>query len=202
MNTIASSANNFKIAGRYTVNHWKMLRDKLPIDEDANNKCWKKAFKIFKRRVDTRFINPINAILSMNAGKKGKGEGFSVVALQCVLIEFFEAFYQGRIYACKKNEDLLPNEYNKSRALFVSFLQTHPPFSNWFDSENNWANYFFEDVRCGLLHEAATKDRVVIRTEKEQDKCELIEKEENTDKVILYRTPFQKALENILKIMK
>ena len=159
---------DFKIAGRYTVNHWKKLRDKLPIDEDSDNKCWNKAYKIFKRRVESRFLNPINAILKMHP-EKGRGEGFSVVALQCILIEFFEAFYQGRKYACKETKDLETNEYNKSRDLFISFLETHPPFSNFFTSSNNWANYYFEDVRCGLLHEAATKDRVIIRTLKDQE---------------------------------
>lgn len=68
--------DNVKIAGRYTVNHWKKLRDKLLLGEDVNNKCWKKAFKIFKHRVDTRFINPIKAILNMYPEKKRKGRRF------------------------------------------------------------------------------------------------------------------------------
>lgn len=192
-------ADDIKIAGEYEVIDWKNLSDKFSKNINSDDNDWDKAFKIFETRVNTRFLNPIDTILGVYPDK-GKGEGFSAVALQCILIEFFEAFYQGKIYAYKKDENLLPNEYNKSRDLFISFLEAHSPFSNFFNSTNKWANYFFKDVRCELLHEAATKDLVVIRTEKEQDKYKLIEKENN--KIILYRTPFQYALKQHLKNYK
>jgi hypothetical protein len=51
------------------------------------------AFDIFfYTRIKTRFLNPIDWILEK---RHDKGEGFSVVALQRILIEFLEAFYQG-----------------------------------------------------------------------------------------------------------
>jgi hypothetical protein len=102
-------AGNVKIAGDYTINDWKTLKKHLPTDTNPNNNCWHEAFNIFELRVKTRFLNPINTILQMYP-KKGRGEGFSAVALQCILIEFFEAFYQGKIYNPDK-DNLKENEY-------------------------------------------------------------------------------------------
>jgi hypothetical protein len=86
--------NDFKIAGNFKVTDWKNLRENLSTDDVENTENWDKVFNIFKVRVETRFLNPINEILRMYPDG-GKGEGFSVVALQCILIEFFEAFYKG-----------------------------------------------------------------------------------------------------------
>ena len=194
------SENNFRIAGKYRVNHWRSLREKLLIDNDSENKYWAKAFRIFEVRVITRFLDPIDAILNMHPSpKRGKGEGFSAVALQCILIEFFESFYQGKIYVYDKNKN------NSSKSLYTSFLKNRSPFSNFFNTNRNWAGHFYEDVRCGLLHGAATKDRVIIRTVEEKDGKivdinyeNIIKKDENGD-VILYRNAFQKALKKYLQ---
>ena len=53
--------DEIKIAYRYKVKHWKALRAKLISDVIPNNKCWRQAFKIFKRRVKTRFLKPIDS---------------------------------------------------------------------------------------------------------------------------------------------
>ncbi|MDQ3748906.1 MAG: hypothetical protein M3367_07835 [Acidobacteriota bacterium] len=81
-----SIKNNFKIAGNFRINDWKELRDTLSTDDVQNIEGWDKAFNMFKVRVETRFLNPINEILRMYPDG-GKGEGFSVVALQCILID-------------------------------------------------------------------------------------------------------------------
>jgi len=78
------SDNNFKIAGNFRVNDWKELEISLSTDDVQNTENWDKAFNIFEVRVKTRFLNPINEILRMYPDS-GKGEGFSVVALQCIL---------------------------------------------------------------------------------------------------------------------
>ncbi len=104
--------NDFKIAGNFKVSDWENLRENLSIDDIQNTEGWDKAFNIFRVRVKTRFLNPINEILRMYPDA-GKGEGFSVVALQCILIEFFEAFYHGKIYK-NKNPDRNNHQYNNS----------------------------------------------------------------------------------------
>ncbi len=212
------SDNNFKIAGNFRVNDWKTLEGHLSTDDVNNTENWDKAFNIFEIRVKTRFLNPINEILRMNPDA-GKGEGFSVVALQCILIEFFEAFYHGKIYK-NKNPDPSKHEYNNSYDdIFSKFLNSHLPFSNFFCSHGTNPNAscekistytFYNNFRCGVLHEAATKGKALIQTEKKDGHGnildphheELIWKNPSNGEIILYRTPFQKALENYIQDYK
>jgi len=213
-------ADNIKIAEEYTVGYWKGLRDKLPVDENPDNQDWDEALKIFETRVNTRFINPIVEISKMDPDA-GKGEGFSVVALQCILIEFFEAFYEGRTFILKRgtlNADESRTKYNRSDEMFKNFLTEHEPFSAFFcthDKNNgdlscNLISYytFYNNFRCGLLHEAATKGSSIIRIEKNDKDGNPLDPEHKIliekcgNKIILYRTPFQKALEQYLKNYK
>ena len=206
--------DNTKIARSFTVSDWKELRNNLPIDENPNNKNWHKAFKIFTLRVKSRFLNPIDAILKLYP-RKGKGEGFSVVALQCILIEFFEAFYEGKIYYPKLDKNALerkskklditveelekfvqPNGYSSSASLFKNFLNREP-FNG---IKRKIRDEFFGNFRCGLLHEASTKDSAIIRTKKKVGDNTLMEPEEGN--IILYRTPFQRELKKYLKNTK
>lgn len=215
------SDNNFKIAGDFRVNDWKELEKSLSTNDVQNTENWDKAFNIFEVRVKTRFLNPINEILRM-CSDGGKGEGFSVVALQCILIEFFEAFSKGKTFTTQRGQ-IPSDKYNSSYVMFKNFLTGHLPFSKFFcnhDRDNPSAQpnicslisteFFYKNFRCGLLHEAATKGKAVIRTEKrdEQDNFldphheELIWKNLSNGQIILYRTPFQKALENYLEDYK
>ena len=82
--------DDFRIAGNYKVSYWEQLKDKLPIDSDSTNQSWDEAFRLFELRVNSRFLDPVDDILKM---KKDSGEGFTAVAIQCILVEFFEAFY-------------------------------------------------------------------------------------------------------------
>ncbi len=209
------SDNNFKIAGNFRVNDWKELSETLSTDDIQNTENWNKAFNIFKVRVETRFLNPIKEILRMYPDG-GKGEGFSVVALQCILLEFFEAFCRGITY---KNKNPDPNKYEYSNSyddIFSKFLNSHPPFSKFFCSHGTNPNNacekistytFYNKFRCGLLHEAATKDSAFIRIEKRENGKTLdphheILIEKLNGKIILYRTPFQKALEKYIEDYK
>lgn len=87
-----------------------------------------------------------------------QGEGFSIVSIQCALIEFLAATHSGLAYRfLKAGEVLGPYEYSMSRQLFVDFLQRVPPFSGVFTTPAI-ATEFYGSVRCGLLHEATTKN--------------------------------------------
>lgn len=204
--------NDFKIAGNFKVSDWEKLRENLSTDDIGNTEDWDKAFNIFKVRVETRFLNPINEILRMYPDG-GKGEGFSVVALQCILIEFFESFYQGKTYK-HKNPNRDNHEYNNSYDdIIKEFLNSHEPFSEFFcthgtNPNDNCAKIstytFYTKFRCGLLHEAATKDSAIIRIEKREnlDPHHEILIEKLNENIILYRTPFQKALEGYVEDYK
>lgn len=141
------------IAGSKTADDWKTFRAKLALGADANR--WREAFDdFFHARLLLRYLNPIK-LLQENG--TFQGEGFSIVAIHCTLIEFLESTVQGRIYRYRRPSDppLGAYEYSNSGDLFVSFLSGRQPFAK--DFNNLLARDFYEGVRCGLLHEARTK---------------------------------------------
>ncbi len=172
------------------VDQWKQFRLAL-INEilrsNAKQEDWQKAFQLLHTRIKTRFLNPIDWILEKGYNV---GEGFSVVALQCILIEFLEACYQGKVYTTSNNPRAF--EYNSSRKLFSDFLMGHKPFSEYFTTNAN-ANGFFDNIRCGLLHEAATKETSRINNAPSHDMLVLLEPDDPTN-MRIYRENFYKAI--------
>lgn len=188
-----------RVSKLLTVEDWKTLRKDLINDfrQDSYNKAlWEDAYSYFIDRVNSRFLNPIHWILRNG---RNQGEGFSVVALQCILIEFFESFYQGKVYTTSK-EDVQPYEYNSSSSLFRNFLMTHPPFSSYF-TESRTADGFYTNIRCGLLHEARTKQ--TSRIKKNSQGNRLLDFIENdTKNMIIYRENFHQAIVQYLDLYK
>jgi hypothetical protein len=140
------------LAGTRTAADWKRLLPRL-MSTNAPD-AWKMAYEEFYlARLNLRYFNPIR-LLQENG--TFQGEGFSIVTIQCSLIEFLETTIQGRSYRyLRRNETLGPFEYTKSSEIFTSFLTSREPFRLHFDKPG--ARDFYENVRCGLLHEARTK---------------------------------------------
>lgn len=162
-----------RIAGKRTVEDWKILRTKI-LGDYNNSKNWKEAADFFKERIETRYFKPIDRIINM---RLTTGEGFSVVTLICSLVEFLESFYQGKIYNYNKSAQQKFDYYSSSN-MFKEFLINHKPFELFFKQPvpnptkkiKTFADDFYSNVRCGLLHEAATKNGWVIRKHEEKDK--------------------------------
>lgn len=144
------------IAGWKTADDWRNLRGQL----QGQDPPWKKTFEdYFVTRLSLRYINPIKILQEHGTFQ---GEGFSIVAIQCTLIEFLAAARAGKGYRLpRKGEQPLGEfEYSKSADMFVKFLSENEPFSDAFTPE--LAQDFYSSVRCGLLHEARTKDGWII----------------------------------------
>jgi hypothetical protein len=178
------AAGDVYIAGSLTADNWKETRKTLAGSNDAG--CWRKALHdYFDTRLRLRYLDPIR-ILQENG--TFQGEGFSIAAIQCTLIEFLESTVQGRNYRYRHNGDppLGPYEYSNSSDLFVQFLTTRTPFDAEFDPA--LARKFYENVRCGLLHEARTKGGWTIWAKGFTGKIVL------RDEKIIYRDDFHSAL--------
>jgi hypothetical protein len=147
------STENHYIAGWNTPNDWIKFTSKLIVGGSENE--WDAAFKeYYKPRLDLRYLNPIK-ILQENG--TFQGEGFSIMTILCSLIEFLESTCQGKIYKyCPKGQKPGPNEYSSSKEMFISFLLNRDPFKNTFSKQ--LAIEFYSSIRCGLLHEASTKN--------------------------------------------
>lgn len=126
--------------------HWK-AGDWISLDLNSEE-GWKKAIDILEDRIEYRFFRPVEAIQHL------EGAGFSIMALDCLLIETIVQFMEGTIDT--------PN--TQSGAYFRYFL-TKTSFSDYFD--DSLARIFYEDVRCGILHQAETKgDTRLLRGKK------------------------------------
>lgn len=177
------------IAPGYSANDW--IEDRIELINDIKNnlktlELWEKAYNHFYQRIKSRFLNPIKWILEK---RKDIGEGFSIVALQCILIEFLESLYQGLVYTTSQNPRQF--EYSSSRKLFRDFLLNHKPFSDYFTT-TKLAYGFYDNIRCGLLHEARTKESSLIR--KTSPDGSIIEIMNDRINIILYRDNFYNAL--------
>jgi hypothetical protein len=144
---------NIQIAGWKTADDWRSTRSILAVGGDSGP--WQKAFNdYFQERLRLRYLDPIRLLQQHGTFQ---GEGFSILAIQCSLIEFLESTVQGLTYRyLRKGETLGKYEYQTSRALFAHFLCHRHPFAKEFTDA--LANDFYASVRCGLLHEARTKN--------------------------------------------
>lgn len=185
------------ISGSFNVEKWREFRNDL-IRENTTEDDWQKAFDLLSTRISTRFLNPINWILEK---RTDKGEGFSVVAIQCILIEFLEAFYQGKVYTTAEKPQ--PFEYKYSKALFSDFLMNHKPFSDYFTTKKKAAG-FYDNVRCGLLHEAATKESSRINNASGAPNSGALVSFESNDpsNMRVYRENLHKAILNFIDFYK
>jgi hypothetical protein len=183
--------DDVSIAGSKKIRHWKAFRSKLKPGGDQN--LWKEAFsEYFHPRVNLRYLLPVETLRKYDSLR---GEGFSITAIQCSLIEFLESTVRGISYRyLKKGEKLREYEYCKSKEVFVNFLTKRQPFANTFSQEV--AEDFYEGVRCGLLHGAQTKNGWIIRGKGRSGK--LICTEEKTRKIV-YRDEFQNGLLKFVK---
>lgn len=183
---------------------WTKARVSLNNTYDYSNTSWKEVIDLFEKRVDDFYFTPIKQILTLG---KQQGEGFSILTLQCALIEMFAAFRQGKIHNRSKPETGgLKYEYRDSSACFVEFLHTEKIFENIFyridkkgDKQKNQpfsASGFYGNVRCGLMHEGRTKKDWLITTKTDNGFSSLIFIVENKDKTkSINRTILNKRLE-------
>jgi hypothetical protein len=153
-----SEPDDTVIAGTRTSNpktcgDWRGFRKQLT--SAAGVDPWQSAFQeYFLARVHLRYLAPIQLLQELDAKQ---GEGFAIVAIHCTLIEFLESTFQGKIYRyARRDSELQPHEYRKSKEMFCSFLRNRDPFSRTFDNDS-FAESFYKGVRCALLHEARTK---------------------------------------------
>lgn len=141
------------ISEHYTKEEYLRLElDSENIDEDK----LRKAVMIFEDRIKGRFLDQIN-ILSGNDNSiiqqdsnfaKIYKNGFSIMALECLLIETFQQFHDGL------------NDNNRcSSDNYCEFLSEAFPevFGN--DEKKTVARSFYTNIRCGILHQAQTKGK-------------------------------------------
>jgi hypothetical protein len=153
----------------WTIKDWKDL-------DFTQESDWQKAIDIFENRIRGRFLDIIDLVSRKN------GAGFAVMALDCLLIETLQQFREG--------VDETPR--GKSKEYFRHLL-TQTSFKNDFDGD--LANLFYEQIRCGILHQAEVKKSSKIQT---RNDVPLISKDESGG-VIINRRKFHEMMEEVFQ---
>jgi hypothetical protein len=151
-------------SGCWTAEDWKVI--KFTAEND-----WQEAITIFEGRIRGRFLDVVEGIQDYEFA------GFAVMALDCLLIETLQQFYDG-----------LHNTEPPIKDAFCRFL-TQSSFKDHFDLER--AAKFYAYIRNGILHQAEIKGSSRIQTRKS---VPLVTDAPDGNGLILNRELFHKQL--------
>lgn len=162
--------DNLSISPSYRVNNWVNARD-------ADN--WDEMVKIFFDRIESRYLKPVRLIAGDN--EIGEFSGFSIIAIDCLVIETLNQFYLG-----------LDETVGPHKMAFWNFFHNSDHFKNHLNRSTAFT--FYSHYRCGILHQAQTKLKSVVRI----DQNEMIQTvtERVSDGLIVDRSKFHSALED------
>jgi len=149
-----------KLSPKYTVDDWRRAFED-PVD-------WQLAADIVEDRINGRLLRWIDRLI------RHEFAGFVALALDCLLLETLWGFLNGKAVPRGKAKDV-----------YLDIL-TAPPFS----FSRCQAEDFYENVRCGIIHDTETRKGWLIRMTPQR---EIVEKDPS-GAYILNRTMFHKAL--------
>jgi hypothetical protein len=125
-----------QISPKYTSRDWQVL--------DSNSSAdWSKAAAIVRDRLEGRFLRFARDCL------ESKHSAFVVLAIDSLLAETIQQFNDGVTNGCGKSQEMVQQFLEGGR------------FQPDFDASARTA--FYQDIRCGLLHQAEAKKMWLIR---------------------------------------
>lgn len=153
----------------WTIKDWEEI-------DFSQEPGWQKAIDIFEDRIRGRFLDVIDMFSCHN------GAGFAVLALDCLLIETLQQFREGKANT----------PYKKSGEYFRLFL-TSTSFNEFFNDD--LAKLFYDQIRCGILHQAEVKKSSRVQTKAE---IPLIEQDGNGG-ITINRRKFHEKLAQVFQ---
>lgn len=153
-----------RISPKFTSKDWEALQQ----DEEAH---WKRAAEIVHDRLHGRFLRLASKCLSDDPYS-----GFVVLSIDSLFMETLQQFRKGKI----------KNNY-KAGDYFGDFLSA-PRFQSDFDDDAKLR--FYEDIRCGLLHQAEARGMWLIK----RCRPRMLEKLNNGEGYILDVRQFHEAV--------
>jgi hypothetical protein len=128
-----------QIAKNFTSKEWHSLKLNENDEDD-----WQKAINVFKKRIYERYLEPIEILINEESSIKPKDKkfGFTILAIDLLLMETLQAFKEGKV-----------DTSDSSKKIFKNFLKQSSYFSNYFSTED-LREKFYQEVRCGILHQA------------------------------------------------
>lgn len=134
----------FKISEKYLNSNWTELN---LVDDNSNN--WEAGILVIKDRFISRFFNQLDKI------KYNEFSGFVIMSIDCLLIETLMQFILG--------VDNTEVKYKGQQwKVFRDFFKNSKHFNTDFKT-NKICQTFYKQFRCGLLHQAQTKEKSLIK---------------------------------------
>lgn len=193
-------------------------QDWIDLDLSKDKKDdWSKAIEIFKDRIEGRYFKQIQALDENKDRHIGLCSGFAIMSLTCLLIETIEQFWSGNISTSKgkapNNQRTFfsrfwrkitlykGNSINKEEWYYISndsvtfyrFFQRSENLKSFFDTEQK-ADVFYNQIRCGLLHQGQTKGKSLIHIRKNEPILKWINEKEIKDGISIQRRLFIKEV--------
>jgi hypothetical protein len=150
------------ISPRYNATNWIELK----LTTASSNEDWKEAINIFDNRYSYRFIKQIDTLRFNSSNQTRIYSGFVIMSINCLLIETLNQFYYGVDDTDELKKDKNIKHINSIKDSFIDFLTSSKYFNPVFDKESSIL--FYDDIRCGLLHQAKTKKSSIIHIKKSQ----------------------------------
>jgi len=122
---------------------------------------WQKAIDIFEDRLRGRYFNYIDALIDFEYSVRDYHAGFAITALDCLVVETLQQFYDGRDASDgvgKSFERFLTSTSFGDEKLFGKDT-----------SNGSLADLFYDQIRCGILHQAEIKSDSRIVSESDAD---------------------------------
>jgi len=113
---------------------------------DYSSPNWDIAIGFLDQRLKDRYIEPIEVLQAAEQNKSlaEKKYGFTILAIDCFLVETIQSFYDGET-----------DSEHKSRRLFTKFLMERDNFQKHFKTQDE-ADDFYHKFRCGIVHQTQT----------------------------------------------
>lgn len=167
---MSDKIEDLRIAPSRFGGDWR-VKDYWEIDFETEE-GWQRAITIFEDRIQGRFLKVIEQIEDYPYA------GFAIMALDCLLIETLQQFWEGVDETPSRN----------SRIYFKNFL-CRTKFNQHF--KDQMAENFYQWIRNGILHQAEIKgsSRLLIR-----DKLPLIKSTQDGNGLIINRRKFHARL--------
>ncbi|MCK4828756.1 hypothetical protein KA005_74180 [bacterium] len=120
---------------------------KLNLDtKGPNTNNWLTAIDYLEKRLSERFVEPAELLIESerHLEPKDKKFGFTILAIDFLLTETLQCFYEGII-----------DSTGQSKFIFARFLTQRDSFKSYFKTPEDGERFYIE-FRCGILHQAQT----------------------------------------------
>lgn len=176
-----------KIAYKYSDKDWTAdLADRYSPN-------WTKGIEIIRSRFESRYFKQIDMLLNSSDPEIKYNCGFLIMSIDCLFIETLNQFLLGLYHTKELYKRNNPNpNYRYDSQAFRDFFN-YSSFFPFFNGNPTASQEFYDQIRCGLLHQAQSKTKSLINI-REKDMITPVDHTDLSQGLIVNRNLFHAAL--------